>query len=365
MNATGVKEIAKRNWLYKIVALILAALLWFYVQAEQHGTQVVSVPLDVVGIEAGMVVEPEIPRVVEVQVRASKTKLTTLSGRDLKAQVDLTGVKPGKFSPEIQVSGPSGVEVLAVVPSILDLTVDVLENKTVPVMIEYTGTMPRGYKLGEVRLEPNTILISGPRSRVRSIERSVVEVPLGEKESRVLNLPVKVIERTTKTGEDQSLRISPKLVQVNIAVAEDIQNKTVNVEVQTVGSPPKGYKLVKTTVEPSTVILSGIEDVLKPVAAINTIPINLSQAAATFTQEAALKLPEGAKGANVSSVKVTLVIEEESKPPTQEPPSGETPNNSGKPADGAGKPNDQTSPNNPPGSNTQTGAGNGDKPANR
>lgn len=304
-----IATVARRNRVYKISAFVLAILLWVYVQAEQQGVQVLTIPLDVEGLEVGYVVEPEPPKVVELRVKGPKGTLANLSSRDFRARVSLSGAKPGSLVAGIQVDSPPTVQIIGRTPPELNLTVDILENRSVPVSYEFKGLAPAGYKVGEPTFRPTEVLISGPRERVQSIQKVAVQIPLGTKETFVRNLPVRILDPALKANEDSNLRISPKSIEVTVPILEELPAKSVGIQPQITGVPPKGYRVVSTKVEPSNVVISGPADILRDINFVATSPIDITDARSNIVRDVPLLFPSGVRSQGSNRVRITVVIE--------------------------------------------------------
>ncbi|MCW2277650.1 CdaR family protein [Heliophilum fasciatum] len=300
-------SIARRNWVYKVAALVLSVLLWVYVQAEQQGSQVLTIPLDVEGLEAGYVLDPEPPKVVELKVKGPKASLTTLSSRDFRARISLTGARPGSVVIAIQVDSPPAVQVISKTPAELELNVDTLHNRSIPVAYEFKGTLPAGYKAGQPVIRPGEVMVSGAKNRVDAINRVYVQIPVNSKENLATSLPVR-LQIPGGTGEDNNVRISPKAVDVYMPVTEEEQARTVQVRPVQSGSPADGYKVAGLRVEPAQVAISGTSSALQTITAISTASLDVNGARADVVRDLPLLVPNGVKVSGPQSVRVTAVV---------------------------------------------------------
>ncbi|MTV48322.1 hypothetical protein GJ688_04900 [Heliobacillus mobilis] len=340
-------ETARRNWLYKAAALALAVLLWIYVQAEQQGTQTFPVTLEREGLEAGYVLDPEPPNVVELKVRGPKSILANLSSRDFRARLSLSGAKPGPLTVSIQVDSPSNVQVISRTPSELNLNVDVLETRTVPVAWEYKGTLPTGYKMGDPTFQPADVVLSGPREKLKAIRKVGVQIPVGGKESILRSLPVSIMEPYIN-NDDGRIQISPRSVEVNVPITQEITSKTANIQPQVVGTPAKGYRVASTRVEPASVTVQLPVEMSPEVRSLSTSPVDITEAKGDVVRDVPLQFPNGIRPQNAAQgmVRVTVVIEAVSATTPAEtvpPASGQTPTGGGT-GTGTGTPNGTKEP---------------------
>ena len=81
-------------------------------------------------------------------------------------------------SVQAQVAGLAGVTVETVVPEEINVQLERLETTTVPVHAEVSGTLPPSMVLGTLRVEPETIEVSGPSSLVSQVKEAALIVAL-------------------------------------------------------------------------------------------------------------------------------------------------------------------------------------------
>ncbi|QGG46419.1 CdaR family protein [Heliorestis convoluta] len=322
---------ARKNWVYKIAAISLAILLWIYVQAEHQGTQVLTIPLEVEGMQAGLVIEPELPRVVELRVRGPRATLQNLSAKDFQASLSMSDIELGAVQRTIQVNSPPNIQVISYTPSELDINVDILENRSLPVQYELKGTVPAGYFMRDPVLQPAEVIISGPRERVRAVQRATIEIPIASTETFSQKIPVRLVE----TGANRTIgdiRISPQSIDVTVPIVEELASKSVPIEPQLSGAPAKGLRITGTRVEPANLTITAGSERIKDIESLRTLPIDINEIKGEVTREVNLMIPTGVQTQNgISRVKVTVLVEgqlEEARPaPTTPigPPAGQGP----------------------------------------
>jgi len=115
-----------RNWLQsptglKVIALVLAAITWFFVKAVTSDSRLVEgVPLEI-RVRPGMTVASASAKTVNVLVRGTTEDLRQASRNELYAVLDLTHVdKPGSVDVTVNprsVRAPRRVQVASVEPS--------------------------------------------------------------------------------------------------------------------------------------------------------------------------------------------------------------------------------------------------------
>src|SRR5215470_5610659 len=150
---------------YKIVSLALAVGLWWAVSHDPIAEVEVTVPIEFhrlpANLEMSSVNFPE----AQVRVRGPERVIHGMRPQDVHVELDLAGVKPGERTFDLtaqQVHLPYEVEVTQVVPAQVRLGFDVSMTREVEIKPRVIGTFAPGYRIADVRVEPEKISISGP-----------------------------------------------------------------------------------------------------------------------------------------------------------------------------------------------------------
>ena len=166
------KKFLSTNTRLKVLALAFAIGLWFFV-AGQSDTEVgFLVPLVFKGIPKDMVMTSSPPEDVEVRVGGPKFIINNLSPSDIKAEIDLGGVKEGlnavRLAPK-DVTTPTGVGVLRIRPTSIDIRMDALVSVTLPVKVRLEGSPAPGFRVLDVSASPRSVNASGTKKDLKSM----------------------------------------------------------------------------------------------------------------------------------------------------------------------------------------------------
>jgi hypothetical protein len=118
--AAEVIALVTRHWELKLLALAFSAALWFFVMTTERADLILSAPVEVEGLPAGVVVTGEVPDSVDVQLHGLRGVLSRLSANQVRARLNLAGARPGEMTVRLlpgQVAVPPGITVLRVMPS--------------------------------------------------------------------------------------------------------------------------------------------------------------------------------------------------------------------------------------------------------
>lgn len=165
------------NYKIKIVVLTLAVLIWFFVVTENDYEYMVDVPVNVLNLPDGKVILNDIPRTSKIKVQGSGKALIALSvGGGARVALDISEVEKSKnfiLTPkDIFFSRASGSirakEIIS--PDSITVTVDNFKGKRVPIVPKIKVITAPGYTVvGEIELNPDSVLITGPESLVSGV----------------------------------------------------------------------------------------------------------------------------------------------------------------------------------------------------
>jgi YbbR domain-containing protein len=160
------------NWLYKLAAFLVACVLWAAAQGFRSVEQSIDVPIAVEGVPDGVVVVDQSARELNVRVVGSRAALRRAEKQLVRYPISLSGMKAGeaRFNVDTDLlSLPRGARVSARSPSTLSFRLEARAQKTVPVRVDLFGKPPEGYRVAEVRVSPETVVLEGASSEVKKI----------------------------------------------------------------------------------------------------------------------------------------------------------------------------------------------------
>ena len=169
----------------KLLAFAIACVTWFLLTGERReriSERSYRIPLSIVNIPSGTIIVSPLPDALDVRIRGSFTVLRQLDPAKLEAVIDLLGASQGEkrypLAPE-DVNVPRGVEVIAISPPEVRLSLDAVADKTLPIVPEITGTPAPGSHIEEVIAEPRSGRVQGPArtlSRLATLHTEPVSV---------------------------------------------------------------------------------------------------------------------------------------------------------------------------------------------
>lgn len=154
-----------RNWPSKLLSLLLALVLWYFVVGEERAEVGLTVPLVLVNIPRDLVVVNPVPHGIDIRVNGPRSLVRSLSAEDLSKTLDLSNTRPGSVSFSISAEGialPRGVIITRIHPTQVTVVLERQVHKTVTVRPRLNGRPAKGYEIESVEVRPERVEISGP-----------------------------------------------------------------------------------------------------------------------------------------------------------------------------------------------------------
>ncbi|MDX1623155.1 MAG: hypothetical protein R3199_04155 [Gemmatimonadota bacterium] len=221
--SSALRDLFTRNLGYKLVALLLALLLWFDVTTDETTVIDYPVPLRIAVEGPDMIVVNDPPDEVEVRFSGSGEELMRLDKDDLVIQKSVQGGESDTTMVNLDprdVQRPTDLNVtpVAITPSQVRVVTDRFMEKTV--LLEPIGSPPArtGWQVVDLGVEPRRVEVRGVTSEVRPIGSLGLDLSQlgrlgrpGEFEER-LEIAVPDSLRTVTVSPD-SVRITGRLVR--------------------------------------------------------------------------------------------------------------------------------------------------------
>jgi hypothetical protein len=247
-------------------SLLLAVGLWSVVPDPSVLHIIPGVPVQLLNIPADLALAESTLGTIDVSVRGSALRTRDLGPGALSPRIDMFGRFEGDntilLTPEM-ISLPFGVTVESIDPPQLGVRLERRVRRDLLVNVVVEGNPHADYQIYDKRVEPATVSVSGPASRMEGIEAIATEKigVTGRRES--LTRSVRVIP------EDPTLRLEGvREVQVTVAIDEaPINSQLQGIAVATVNATTR----VVVNPEVIGVVLRGAPSVLANLTAANFI----------------------------------------------------------------------------------------------
>jgi YbbR domain-containing protein len=177
----------------KLAALLLALLVYLNVYLDRPAQMTISFPLQVQDLGDSLSLSGPVPAAVQAQVRGTGKQLVRIRVTEPPIKVSLDGIGVGRFERQVSIedlplAGYEGVEVDRVIgPRVLDIGIERKVRRRIPAAPRVEGLAASGTVwTGTVLADPESVLISGPRSAVARLDSVVLQfVRLGARRDTV------------------------------------------------------------------------------------------------------------------------------------------------------------------------------------
>ena len=293
---------------WKLLSIAIATILWFMVINIDQPVDTRSYirPLSLQNTEVlterqltiGNLNELKTTKVT-IKVKAQRTALDRLSQNPewLQASVDFSQIKyaaSGDIASlpiDVSVQGGNTYGISSKSPGKIDVLIEPLIYKELPIDLVMTGTLPEGVYLSEPTLSHDTTLVSGPASMVGQIAsvRAGIDAALVATTPEV-TAPLLCFD--SNGTPISGIAITPESITASYTFH---QMKAVPIQVDIIGEPEIGYQVGSVHCNPSQAMLVGPNEALEGIAFLQLDSINISDHSSSVTRTFRLEdyLPEG------------------------------------------------------------------------
>ena len=190
---TGMSEKGNRI-LYLVFSLLLAIVLWLYVDTRQGNTStktLTNLPIEFVGAEdtlpsKGLMLTEGADTTLDLTIRGPRTVISGFEKDDIRIEVDLSGINavgtrtlPWDYALADNMN-KSDISIEKQSRSNVTVQVATLYTKQVPVSVNVTGEVAEGHIYMEERLvaDPSVLTLSGKEEDVGVVESARITLDL-------------------------------------------------------------------------------------------------------------------------------------------------------------------------------------------
>lgn len=222
-------QVIVTNWPIKVLALVLATVLWAVTAAQEPDSELVEVPLEIQPPE-GRALEQAVPT-VRALFAGSKSELLKLYARPLLITKTIPdSVSGAQYTLELSPADITGLQDVKVTPQdvqprIVQVQLDAVAERTVPVLHRVTIRPDSGYGIaGGIGIAPSSLLVRGPEIRVRNL-RALYTLPLevtGATQSVRRAVPIDTAGVSPVRLSRYEVEVSADVVAMSTRLMEDV-----------------------------------------------------------------------------------------------------------------------------------------------
>ncbi|HEU4758804.1 MAG TPA: CdaR family protein [Dehalococcoidia bacterium] len=297
-----------------VLSVVLAFGLWIFVtdtnDQTRSGVLAVDLVVEPVNPAPDVTVANELA-VVRPRLSVSSDVWNSLTAADFKATVDLDGLRVGVYDLPVKVTAQTsrgGLRVVGAAPGQIEVDLEPLFSKSVPVAVDIKGDAPDGFRVGAPEAEDDAATVTGPQARVEQVVQAVAPLDVtGRTES--VRQAVRLEARDARGFLVQGVSLEPSVTEVKATLERALYSRTLVVSPDVRGAPTQGYNVAGISVSPSVVTVFGSQSFVQGTTLIRTQPVDIGDVKADVVRSVSLDLPAGASVNGSVSVTVTVNIE--------------------------------------------------------
>lgn len=300
----------------KAAALLMAFLLWLFLVSgrDVNMSKTFSrVPVDLRGVDSltanNLILTGGSQSTVSFRVTGSSDRIAMLSDNDgLTVTADLSGItEPGEYDLKYQVTASTSEVTISKITASVPVVVDRLISKSVPVDLELSGTLQSGYVSDGYSLDPDAVTVTGPAQVLDTIVSAAADFDISDvRASTQTTLSYTLVDASGEEVKSSLLRVDTPSVRLTYIVRQRGEIPLI------INATPYGFinsDLVDITLEPATIRVSGLPDVVSTLNQIDLGTLSLEQVFENeqYVYTRPLVLPNGVTSDDaVTTVRVTV-----------------------------------------------------------
>lgn len=321
-------KIDNTKFLYQLVSLLFALLLFFYVNYQRLGstrttdnkpqapaalmtnkTVKMTMPL-AVNVDNDKYFVTGYPEKVQVKLSGPSAMVKAMDNtRNFEVYADLSKLKSGTHTVKFKTSGLSKEVTASIDPDSAVIKIERRKTITMPIQTRYdTGQISSGYAAGTPILSSQATSITGGQKSIKKIVSVVanVNLPDGTNSAYSKNVILQAIDKNGKTVPD--VVISPETVRVTVPINLATSTKTVPLllEAGAGGVSGKSYNFTSPT---KSITLHGTKTALKSISSYS-LRVPIVGINSTTTKTIKISPTEaGITSVSPNSVQVTIEVQ--------------------------------------------------------
>ncbi|MBQ4404565.1 MAG: hypothetical protein II857_09170 [Selenomonadaceae bacterium] len=292
------------NFLKKVIALIAAFFMWVFVMTEQDPEieDAYTVPLTMSNVPYEFIAICETKNVV-VDTRAPRSNFVKYDANAFRVYANLEGLGEGEHQILPQVIMPQGFELLETEPLVVNVKLDPLIERQMPIELITAGEVSPDVAIKEITKSMDTVTVVGPKSFVEKAVKVYGNVNLSNNTAS-FEQQIQMNAVDEKNNIVPRVRVVPSVITVSVDIESGLKKRIVPIIPEL--SVAEGWELTKVSVEPAQMEVVGAESVVNSIVTLKTVPFTVQTGQRYFKSVLRLLVPDGV---TVKSEEVTVSAE--------------------------------------------------------
>ncbi|WP_085645463.1 YbbR-like domain-containing protein [Listeria monocytogenes] len=326
-------RILNNKWSIRIIALLLAAILFTSVNANNNNSTsfttttssdsevIENVPVKVYYDKTNLYISG-IPETVTVTLSGPRSIVQSAKAQqDFTVYADLRNASIGTQEVKLQVKDVSDRLKVKINPASVNVNVQEKVTKKFSVDVELSkSVIADGYQAGTPIIDPKKVSITGAKDTIEQIAyvKATLEDNGKHKSEFTDKATVSVFDSNLNKLD---VEVSPQEVEVTVPVEK--VGKSVPVKLKQEGTPESDIDISSMTPDKSEVVVVGDDAVLDKIKEIE-IPIDVTKIKADTVKEVTVPVPNGAKSVQPATIEVKIKTVKKSESNNESTSSGDS-----------------------------------------
>ncbi|NLZ82742.1 MAG: hypothetical protein GX915_03650, partial [Clostridiales bacterium] len=169
-----IDRLFEKDLVIKIISVLTAILIWFVVLDSDNPFEerTITVPLtsnvEVLQLKNLQIVGTALPNSIDIKIKGRRHKISGVTANDFKVSIDLSELsESGNNTISVnppEYFGDQDIIIVGMSPSSLNVKLERKVGKQYPVEVLFTGSLPAGYEVINLRVEPNIAILEEKES---------------------------------------------------------------------------------------------------------------------------------------------------------------------------------------------------------
>lgn len=310
-----IKKWITNNLDIKLLALVMAIILWFYISSEYNimAEKYFEIDITPINLNKNLSIK-EIRDKANVGIKGPQNIVENLTATKITGKIDLKNIsEAGEYLVPLNITSPKNTEVTKIIPEDSRIIIEKIINQEYSLEYNLIGLPEKGYSLKEEPdIAPKNVSILAPESIHKTIEHVRIDIDIS-----AINKNIKKEEEVKVYKKDNNiidnLDIKPEKVLVSIQVREGYPEKLLEIKPRIVGKPAPGFYISKIEAKPNKFQIYGEFTKLNSIEFLETIPIDVNGISKTLTVKVPPIISEGIFLADNQEVLAEVQIQVEEK----------------------------------------------------
>lgn len=288
---TRIINIFCHNFLKKIIALVAAFCMWFFVMIEQDPEieDTYTVPLTISNAPYEFIPLCDV-KTVTIDTRAPRSNFVKYDANAFRVYANLEGLGEGEHQITPRVIMPQGFELAETKPEVIKVKLDPLIERQMPIELRTVGNVPADAFVRDTVKSMDMVTVVGPKTFVEQVVKVYGNVNLaGSSSSFEIQIPMNAVD--DKDNVVQRVRVVPSVITVSVDIESGVKKRIVPVIAEL--SVADGWELSRVSVEPAQMEIVGAESAVNSIVTLKTEPFVVQTGQRFFKGTLKLLVPDG------------------------------------------------------------------------